>query len=108
MELTPEQIAILERLQGRGFQIVAFPMYASHIGVRKGNCAALLAPVASGGFAQFGAASYLIDGNFSVRVTSDGHDWLVWKKKKLEATPSRLSELDAFAAELSEALLPTL
>jgi hypothetical protein len=106
MELTPRQIAILERLQGRGFQIVAFPMYASHIGVRKGNCAALLAPFASGGFGLSSTSSYLIDGNFSVRVTSDGHDWLVWKKNKLEATPARLSELDTFTAELSEALLP--
>jgi len=108
MELTPQQIAILERLQGRGFQIVAFPMYASHMGVRKGNCAALLAPVATGGFALFGGASYLIDGNFSVRVASAGRDWLVWKKRKHEATPARLAEIDAFSAELSEALLPTL
>lgn len=106
MELTPQQIGILERLQGRGFQIIAFPMYASHVGVRKGNCAALLTPVASGGFTLFGAPSYLIGGNFSVRVTSDGRDWLVWKQSKLEATPSRLSELDTFSAELSEVLLP--
>jgi hypothetical protein len=106
MEFTPQQIAILERLQGRRFQIVAFPMYASHVGIRRGNCAALLSPVTSGGFILFGTPSYLIEGNFSVRVTSDGRDWLVWKKKKLEATPARLSELDTFAADLSEALLP--
>ena len=108
MELAPQQIAILERLQARGFKIVAFPMYASHVGVRKGNCAALLSPVASGGFVLFGAASYLIDGNFSVRVAGDGREWLVWKKERLEATPARLEELDAFSVELSEALLPTL
>jgi hypothetical protein len=108
MELTPQQIAVLERLRGRSFQIVAFPMYASHVGVRKRNCAALLTPVEPGGFTLYGAPSYLIDGNFSVRVTSDGRDWLVWKKKKIEATPARLSELDAFTAELSEALLSTL
>lgn len=108
MELTPQQIAILERLEARDFQIVAFPMYASHIGIRKGNCAALLALVASGGFALFGSPSYLIEGNFSVRVTSDGRDWLIWKKNKLEATPARLLEIDTFTAELSEALRPNL
>jgi hypothetical protein len=32
----------------------------------------------------------------------------VWKKESLEVTPARLAELDAFAAELSEALLPQL
>jgi hypothetical protein len=108
MDLTPQQVAILERLQRREFQIVAFPMYASHVGVRKGNCAALLSLVISGGFALFGNPSYLIEGNFSVRVTSEGREWLVWKKTKLEATPARLSEIHAFANELSEALLPNL
>jgi hypothetical protein len=108
MDLTAQQVEILERLQRRDFQIVAFPMYASHVGVRKGNCAALLSPVASGGFMLFGSPSYLIEGNFSVRVISGGRDWLVWKKTKIEVTPARLSEIDAFAAELSEALLPNL
>ena len=108
MELTHQQIAILKWLQGRNFQIVAFPMYASHVGVRKGNCAALLAPLASGSFGLLGAPSYLIEGNFSVRVASGGREWLVWKRKKLEATAGRLAEIDAFSAELSEALLSNL
>ena len=107
MELTPQQISILERLHARGFEIVAFPMYASHVGIRKGNCAALLTAVDSDGFTLFGSASYLIGGNFTVRVTRDGRDWFVWKKEKLEATPVRVVELDAFTADLSEALLPT-
>jgi hypothetical protein len=108
MNLTLQQIAILERLRTRAFEIVAFPMYASHVGVRKGNCAALLAAIASGGFALFGTASYLIGGNFTVRVTRDGRDWFVWKKAKLDVTLARLAELETFTAELSEALLPTL
>ena len=108
MDLTPQQIAILERLHSRGFEIVAFPMYGSHVGIRNGNCAALLSAMAAGGFALFGSASYLIGGNFIVRVTRDGRDWFVWKKEKLEATPARMSELAAFTAELSDTLLPTL
>lgn len=107
MDLTPQQIAVLERLHAIGFEIVAFPMYASHVGVRKGNCAALLNAVASGGFTLFGSASYLIGGNFTVRVTRDGKDWFVWKKEKLEVTSERLAELERFTAELSTALLPT-
>ena len=86
---------------------MAFPMYATHVGIRKGNCAALLTAVVSGGFTLFGSASYLIAGDFTVRVTRDDADWFVWKKEKLEATPARLAELEAFAAELTEALLPT-
>jgi hypothetical protein len=113
MDLTPQQIAILERLQKRGFEIVAFAMYANYIGVRKGNCAALLAPAASGGpataggFSLFGTPAYLIAGNFGVRVNRDGQEWFVWKKERIEATVARLAELEKFSAEVSDALLPT-
>jgi hypothetical protein len=107
MELSPQQTAILWRLYSRGFEIVAFPMYASHVGIRKGNCAALLSAVTSGGFTVFGSASYLIGGNFTVRITRDEREWFVWKQEKLEATPARIAELESFTTELVEALLPT-
>jgi hypothetical protein len=108
MELSPQQLTILQRLHAAGFEIVAFPMYANYIGTRKGNCAALLTPVASGTFNIFGAPAYLIGGNFSVRIQRDGREFFVWKKESLEVTHARLAELDAFAAELSAALLPQL
>jgi len=108
MDLSPQQLAILQRVHTAGFEIVAFPMYANYIGTRKGNCAALLAPAASGGFSTFGTPAYLIGGNFSVRVRRDGREFFVWKKESLEVTPGRLAELEAFAAELSQALLPQL
>jgi hypothetical protein len=108
MDLSPQQLSILQRLHGAGFEIVAFPMYANYIGTRKGNCAALLAPATAGGFDIFGTPAYLIGGNFSVRVQRDGREFFVWKKESLEVTPERRTELDAFAAELSQALLPQL
>ncbi|HEY4948957.1 MAG TPA: hypothetical protein VIH88_01365 [Candidatus Acidoferrales bacterium] len=106
MDLSPQQLAILQRLHIAGFEIVAFPMYANYVGARKGNCAALLAPAASDSFKIFGAPAYLIGGNFSVRVRRNGREFFVWKKESLEVTPERLAELDAFAAELSDALIP--
>ena len=106
MELSPAQLAILERLHRSGHEIVAFAMYANYVGIRKGNCAALLAPIASGGFNIYGTPAYLITGNFSVRVTENGQEYFVWKKEKLEATPARTAELNAFAVELSQSLLP--
>jgi hypothetical protein len=108
MDLSPQQLAILQRAHIAGFEIVAFPMYANYIGTRKGNCAALLAPTATGGFEIFGTPAYLIGGNFSVRVQRNGREFFVWKKESLEVTPERRAELDAFAAELSQALLPQL
>jgi hypothetical protein len=106
MELTPQQISILERLHAHDFQIVAFPMYANCVGVRKGNCAALLSPLAGDRFQIYGQPAYLIGGNFSVRVTRPGRDWFVWKKEKLEVTAARLNELKTFTEQLSQALMP--
>jgi hypothetical protein len=108
MDLSPQQLAILQRLHVAGFEIIAFPMYANYVGTRRGNCAALLAPAAAGGFGIFGTPTHLIGGNFSVRVRRDGREFFVWKKESIEVTPARVAELDSFAAELSQALLPQL
>lgn len=108
MELSPTQLKILERLHQANYEIVAFPMYANYVGVRKENCAALLAPTATHGFTVYGAPSYLLNGNFTVQVTQNGKDYFIWKKEKLEATPVRVAELEAFTAALTEALLPQL
>ena len=101
-------MSILDRLHARDFQIVAFPMYANYVGVRKGNCAALLASVAADRFELHGQPAYLIGGNFSVRVTREGRDWFVWKKEKLEVTAVRLAELENFSAQLSQTLIPAI
>jgi hypothetical protein len=106
MELTREQGEILERLHGQGFQIVAFPMYANYLGVRKGNCAALLAPVASDGFILFGAPTCLIGENLTARVRHEDGEYFVWKKDRLPATPERIAELERFSAELTNVLAP--
>ena len=104
-DLTEQQIAILHRLRERGFEIVAFPMFANYIGVRRRDCAALLAPLSSGALQIFGEPSYLISQNLTVRVAQAGKQWFVWKKQKLEATPARLEELRQFTADLTESLL---
>ncbi|HXT85673.1 MAG TPA: hypothetical protein VN745_01495 [Verrucomicrobiae bacterium] len=106
MELTPQQLGFLGQLRSRGFDIVGFPMYEQYIGVRKGNCGALLAPVNGSGFTLYGEPSYLVAGSLSARtIQSDGH-WFVRKKDKVAATPERTAELESFTAELADALLP--
>jgi hypothetical protein len=106
MELSPTQLATLERLHRAGYEIVAFPMYANYVGIRKENCAALLAPATMQPFTIYGTPCYLISGNFSVRITEKNRDYFVWKKEKLEATAARQTQLEAFTAALSQALLP--
>jgi hypothetical protein len=106
MELTSQQMDLLTRLTSQGFEIVAYPMYEKYIGVRKGNCGALLAPQGTNSFTLYGEPSYLVAGQPSAHmIQSDGH-WFVRKKDKVAATPERTAELEAFAAELANALLP--
>jgi hypothetical protein len=99
-ELSALQVRILERLVSQGFVLVAFPLYANAVGVRKGSCAALLDPIAGNGFRLFGEPCVLLDGNLTVRITEKGKSWFVWKKQRLEATRERIAELDRFVAEL--------
>jgi hypothetical protein len=105
-ELSSQQIAILERLVAKEFVLVAFPLYANAVGVRKGSCAALLDPIANGGFRVFGEPCVLLEGNLTVRITEKGKSWFVWKKQRLEATAERVSELETFVGELKLLLEP--
>jgi len=106
MDLTPKQAALLQRILSLDFEFASFPVYPNHIGIRRGNCAALLSPVAPDTFRVFAEPAYLVDGNLSARITLDGHAYYIWKKQKVEATAARQAELAAFAADLAEALLP--
>jgi hypothetical protein len=107
-EFSSQQLEILQRLIAKEFTLVAFPLYANAVGVRKGSCAALLDPIPNGGFRLFGEPCVLLEGNLTVRITEKGKTWFVWKKQRLEATPERLSELEKFVSELKFLLEPHL
>ena len=105
-ELTAQQVAILERVVAAGFSVVAFPLYANAVGVRKGSCAALLEPLSGTGFRLFGEPCVLLDGNLTVRVANAGKSWFVWKKLRVEATVEQVRELERFVSELKMLLEP--
>jgi hypothetical protein len=104
MELSPRQINSLERLGAAGFRPIAISPYVSALCIRKGECAVVLAPVPNGGLKVLAPASYLVEGNFGVRLKRGNGEVFVWKKSEIPATPERLAELDAFRQELSEIL----
>ena len=104
-EFSPAQIVILERLNSLGFVLVAFPMYANYVGVRRGDCAALLAPEPAAGLRIFGEPSWLINGNLSVKITDAGSQFYVWKKSRVGATADRLALVAEFACDLASAIV---
>ena len=109
VELSPQQMQVVERLFAAGFRPIAIPPYESALCMRKGNCAALLAPVPNAGLKLLAPPSFLVAGNLSVKLKRGPGEVFVWKKQEVEATPERLKELESFRRELSELLdLPPL
>jgi hypothetical protein len=104
LQLSPEQIDTLQRLVAAGFRPIAIPPYESALCMRKGECAVVLAPVPNGGLKVLAPASYLVDGNFGVRLKRGEGEVFVWKKSEIPATPERLEELATFRRELMEIL----
>lgn len=95
---------VMERLFEAGFRPIAIPPYESALCMKKGNCVAALAPVPNAGLKLLAPASYMVDGNFSVKLKRGSGEVFVWKKKEVEATPERLRELESFKSELQEIL----
>jgi len=109
VELSPKQMKVIEGLLAAGFRPIAIPPYESALCLRKGNCAALLAPLPNAGIKLLAPPSFLVDGNLSVKLKRGSGELFVWKKKEVEATPERLEELESFRLELTEILdLPPL
>jgi hypothetical protein len=103
-ELSPRQMQVMERLFDAGFRPIAIPPYENALCIKKGECATVLAPVPDGGLKLLAPPSFLVDGNFSVKLKQGAREVFVWKKKEVEATPEKLRELEAFRRELSEIL----
>jgi len=100
LELSPLQMATMERLFEAGFRPIAIAPYENALCVHRGECAAVLAPVENGGLRLLAPATVMVDGNLSVRLKRATGDVFVWKKTEVAATPERLKELEAFRGEL--------
>jgi hypothetical protein len=104
VELSPQQMKVIERLFAAGFRPIAIPPHESALCVKKGNCAGLLAPVPNDGIKLLAPPSFLVDGNLSVKLKRGSREVFIWKKLEVEATPERLQELESFRRELAEIL----
>jgi len=100
VELTQLQMETMERLFAAGFRPIAIPPYENALCVHRGECAAVLAPVANGGLRLLAPATVMVDGNLSVRLKRKNGEVFVWKQQEVVATEERLRELELFRAEL--------
>jgi len=104
IELSPLQMQVMEHLFEAGFRPIAIPPYENALCIRKGACVAALAPIPNGGLKLLAPPSYLVDGNFSVKLKRGSGEVFVWKKREVEATPERVRELESFKNALQEIL----
>ncbi len=104
VELTPQQMKTMERLFEAGFRPIAVPPYENALCLKRGDCAAILAPVPGGGLKVLAPASYLVAGNLSVKLKRVSGEVFVWKRNEVEATPGRLAELARFQRDLIQIL----
>jgi len=104
VELSQQQMQVVERLFAAGFRPIAIPPYESALCMRKGNCAALLVPVPNAGIKLLAPPSCLVDGNLSVKLKRGSGEVFIWKKTEVQATPEKLKELELFRRELTEIL----
>ncbi len=100
MELTATQMEVLERLFAAGFQPIAIPPYESALCVHRGECAALLSPVANGGLRLLAPVTVMVQGNLSVCLKRAKGDVFVWKGTEVAATTELLHNLEKFREEL--------
>jgi hypothetical protein len=104
LDLTQRQMQILEHLFIAGFRPIAIPPYENALCVHRGDCVAVLAPVENGGLRLLAPATFLVDGNLSVRLKKPSGDVFVWKKKEIPATEERSKQLEDFRAALAAIL----
>jgi len=100
IELTQAQMQVMERLFAAGFRPIAIPPYEKALCVHRGECAAVLAPVENGGLRLLAPATFLVEGNLSVKIKRGAGEVFVWKKKEIPATAARWKELETFREEL--------
>ena len=104
MDLSERQMQVMKRLFEAGFRPIAIPPYESALCLRRGECAVVLASVDGGGFKILAPASFLVAGQFGVRLKRGGKEVFVFKQRELEATPERLCGLKEFQQKLDEIL----
>jgi hypothetical protein len=103
-EFSAQQMQVIQRLLQAGFRPVTIAPYETALCMRRGDCAAVLAPVPNAGLKLLAPPSYLVDGNFSVKLKRAQGEVFVWKSREVQATPERMRELETFRDELLEIL----
>ena len=101
----PDPVKQLEVIYLAGFEIETFERFPNAVGVRKGNCIALVQSSADG-LKLIGQPGWRMGEVLGVLVERAGTRVFQAKGELVEATPERLRELESFQRELEDLLSP--
>jgi len=101
----PDPAKQLEAIYLAGFEIETFERYPNSLGLRKGNCIALV-QASPDGLKTIGQAGWQMGEVLGVLVERAGKQVFQAKSELVEATPERLRELEDFRHELEDLLSP--
>jgi hypothetical protein len=99
----PDSAEQLQQLYLAGFELQMFERYPKCIGVIRQNCVALLVPGVNG-LQVLGAPGWRMGEVMGVLTETAGRKVFQVKSEIVEATPERLSLLEAFRGDLAKVL----
>jgi hypothetical protein len=95
----------LQAIYLAGFEIESFELFPNTVGVKKGNCIALVQPTVDG-LKLVGQPGWQMGTVLGVLVERDGKRLFQAKSELVEATAERLAELENFREELEALMSP--
>ncbi len=99
LDLTPNQIAVLQRLLNAGFHFASLEHVTRHVAVDRDGFVALLEP-ADDKLKIFGQVGYRIGDGIGMLVEQREGKAFIWKGRTVEATPELLAAYARVKAEL--------
>jgi len=99
MDLTPAQVAVLERFLKAGFKFVTLEHVERYLAVEKEGFVALLDP-SDGRLNLFGQAGYRMGRGIGMLVERGAGKAFVWKGESVPATPQLVAAYERFKAEV--------
>src|ERR1700693_6053688 len=91
----PDPAKQLESIYLAGFEIETFERFPNSVGLRKGNCIALV-QMAADGLKTIGRPGWRMGELLGVLVERSGKRVFQAKSELIEATPERIGELETF------------
>jgi len=104
MDLSPQQLSILERLVAARIGPIVLPTYSNAVCVSRDGFVAALVPTPDGRLTLLGEPGFLIDGKLAVAIEREGKRYFVFKQKSVPVTEDIAARLASFRSDLLSAL----